>query len=200
MLKYLKSFFVLFSIVLMTQAMASPQTEATHDELRKMRDEIIKAWNEKNFDAITGHLSPNVVITWQNGDVSRGREDVRNYFRKMMEGPERVVDEIKISPTATELTILMNDETTGIAFGTSEDEYKLRNGFSGKMLGHWSVTMIKENGKWLIANFHSSVNAFANPFIESAKKSIYAVGLGALFVGLLIGMLILKLSPKKVAV
>ena len=68
-----------------TQAAVAP--EALHNELRKMRDDMLAAIARGDFEAILPYLHPNVVFTPMNGEVSRGPQAIRAYFDKMLKAP-----------------------------------------------------------------------------------------------------------------
>jgi len=169
---------------------APPESlEKTHEELRALRDGLIKATNDSNIDALLVHLHPNVVVTWQNAEVSRGREGVRGYLARMTTGPNRVVARFQTSPTVDELTILYGGDT-GIAFGTSNDRFELTNGTNFDLTGRWSVTMVREEGRWLVANFHASTNLFDNPVLNLATRYTVWAGVGGLVVGALLAVVV----------
>jgi len=54
----------------------------------------------------------------------------------------------------------------------------------------WTATLVKENGRWLLASYHVSLNALDNPLINSAKKSLIWAAVGTGVAGLLVGLLI----------
>ena len=66
--------------------------EATHNEIRAMRDGLMDAVNKGDIEHELTYLTTNVVVTWHNAEVSRGREGVRDYYNRMMNGPNKVVD------------------------------------------------------------------------------------------------------------
>ena len=80
--------------------------DPAHNELRALRDDVLDAFNKKDLDRLLSHVHPNVAVTWQNGEVSRGRDGIRAYYKKMMEGPDRVVDSVtakaEVDPEAEE--------------------------------------------------------------------------------------------------
>jgi uncharacterized protein (TIGR02246 family) len=159
-----------------------------HEELRTLRKELVEAVNKNDLDALLTHLDRDVVVTWQNGEVSRGPAQVRDYYNRMMKGPDRIVESVEIDPTVEELTHLYGN--TGVAFGHSKDHFRLTDGKEFTIVTQWSATAVKKNGKWLIANFHASANVFDNPILWIAvKRTLFWTGVVALPVGLLLGFL-----------
>jgi len=169
-------------------AAPSLSPEKTHEELRALRDGLIKATNDSNIDALLGLLHPNVVVTWQNAEVSRGREGVRAYLTRMTSGANRIVNRFRTNPGVDELTILYGGDT-GIAFGSSKDHFELVSGMSFDLNGRWSATLVREDGRWLVANFHASANLFDNPVLNLATRSTVWVGVGGLLAGVLLALL-----------
>lgn len=158
----------------------SAEEESIHEELRAVRDALLEAVNAGDVDRTLSFLHENVVVTWQNAEVSRGHEGVRAYYDRMMTGPERIVREFSTAVTVDELTILYGGDA-GIAFGSSEDTFVLTDGTAFTLPGRWSATLVKEDGRWVIADFHASTNLFDNPVLNLARRAIYWVG-GVVFV------------------
>lgn len=177
---------------------ATPQdTERLHEELRALRDGLIKATNDSNLDALLTHLHPNIVVTWQNAEVSRGHAGVREYLQRMLSGPNPVVRGFRTTPTVDELTILYGGNTAGIAFGSSRDLFELTNGTSFELNGRWSATLVREGGRWLVASFHASANLFDNPVLTIATRATVWTGGGGLLLGMAIGGLFIALRRRR---
>jgi ketosteroid isomerase-like protein len=159
--------------------------DPAHGELRTLRTQVIEAITKGDIDTIVTHVHPNVVVTWQNSEVCRGVEGLREFFHRM--GKETFKG-YKVPPTPDALTVLY-DGDTGVSFGHVVGEYTLL----GKELefdSRWTATLVKENGRWLLASYHVSLNALDNPLINSAKKSLIGVAVGTGFIGLVLGWLI----------
>ena len=176
----------------------SQTPDKLHEELRALRDGLIKATNESNIDALLALLHPNVVVTWQNAEVSRGRTGVKEYLTRMMSGPNRVVASFQTNPTVDELTILHGDDA-GIAFGSSRDRFVLTSGMDFELNGRWSATMVREDGRWLVASFHASTNLFDNPVLNLTKRTTIWSGIGGVVMGALIGLLVGRAMRKRSA-
>lgn len=173
---------------------ASP--EALHDELRKVRDDILAAVERNDFDAVAPHLHPNVVFTPMNAEVCRGPEEIRAYFDKMLKGPDAVVKSVRLELEVDRLTDLYGD--TGLAFGSSNDRYTLSNGMDFTVRTRWTCALVRENGKWLITAFQAAPNVFENPILE---RSEHAAGLQwgsiGLVVGLLLGLILGRIMARR---
>lgn len=187
-------------LLCLAPAVLAAQTDPgiTHDEIRKLRDDILAALQRGDIDAVLPHLHPNVVFTPMNNEVARGPQGVKAYFQKMMTGPDRRVAEMRLNMEVDRLTDLYGD--TGLAFGSSNDFYRLASGPSFNVPTRWTCSLVRENGRWLITSFHSSANAFDNPILARQKRAtaLPMAGLGivaGLASGLLLGALLWR--PKK---
>lgn len=165
-------------------AVAAPQDEeAIHNELRAIRDGLVDAILKGDVERQLSYVHDNVVVTWQNGEVARGHEGLRDFLDRM---GSKVFQGYTLPPAADELTILYGDDT-GIVFGSSVPHYKLL-GREFDLNNRWTATLVKENGRWLVASYHVSGNILDNPLLTFAKRGMYWVGGIALVVGLVVGM------------
>jgi len=103
---------VTVSCALPASSQAPPaKDEAVHNELRALRDGLIDAMNKGDIDREITYMHPNVVITWHNAEVSRGRDGVRAYLTRMLSGPNKVVSSYSATVDVDELTILYGGDT-----------------------------------------------------------------------------------------
>jgi len=177
-------------------AAPSPEAEATHAALRALRDSLIDAWNRRDMDALAAHLDPNIVVTWQNGEVSRGPEGIRKFYDEVMVGPNRILADISSKLTVDELSILHGDGTA-IAFGSIHDDLTLSHSIARaafldvgnklSMDSRWTATAVKKDGQWKLASYHVSMDAFSNPIlakaISAATRTAIIAGIGGVLAG-----------------
>jgi len=180
-------FAILLTLCLSVSASASEATDQTHDELRALRDDIVDAVNKGDVDRLLTHLSPNVVVTFENAEVARGRDGVRAYYDKMTKGPDALVASYQTSVNVDELTILYGDNT-GVAFGSANDRFTLSSGVGLDVASRWTATLVREDGKWYVAAFHASANMFDNPILHKMKNTAYIAGIFGLVMGLVVGV------------
>src|SRR5712664_2659014 len=166
-----------------------PKDEAVHNELRALRDGLIDAMNKGDIQRELAYMHPNVVITWHNAEVSRGRDGVRAYLTRMLSGPNKVVSSYSATVDVDELTILYGGDT-GISFGSAVEHFKLNDGKMLDLPARWSATLVKDGDKWLVASLHASDNLFDNPLLAMAKRTAYWAGGVCLVVGLIAGFAI----------
>ncbi len=189
---------VLLATVSLGADEAKTKEDPVHNELRTLRDGVINAFNKNDIDRMLTYVHKDAVFTWQNGEVSRGHEGIREYYRKMMTGDQRVVQDVKATAEVDRLTTLFGDKN-GLASGSLAEDFHLTDGQQFHLDNRWTAHLVKEDGHWQIVGLHVSANLFNNPILEMAiKKTAWWVGGGALAVGLLLGIVIgLALSRKR---
>jgi ketosteroid isomerase-like protein len=180
-------FALLFTGIL--AVLVSAQEDPAHTELRAMRDGLLAGMNKGDIDAQLPFLHPNVVVTWHNAEVSRGRDGVKAYLDRMLHGPSKVVEKFGTEVKVDELSILYGGDMA-IAFGSADEHFTLTGGKVYTFTGRWSATMVKDNGRWLVANLQMSENIFDNPLLNAAKRALWWAGGSGVIVGLLGGWLL----------
>jgi ketosteroid isomerase-like protein len=171
-----------------SQTPPSPD-EPTHNELRALRDGLLAAMSQGDVERELTYLHPNVVVTWHNAEVSRGRDGVRAYLDRMLKGPNKVVASYGADVKVDELTILYGGDT-GISFGSAVEHFKMTNGRTFDLPARWSATLVKDGDKWLIASLHASDNLFDNPLLNLTRRAAYLAAGAGVLVGLILGIVI----------
>jgi ketosteroid isomerase-like protein len=171
----------------------APEDPAQND-LRDLRIRMQVAMNSKDIEGLLTGVTEDVVFSTLNGDVVRGKDDLRDYFTKLMTGPDAIVSSLSTNFEADDLTLLYGGtlgepETAGVAFGHSKDSYTLKDGSQLQLQPRWTATVIREPDGWKVASFHYSVSMFDNPVLAKMKESVSKVGGGGLALGLLLGLL-----------
>jgi ketosteroid isomerase-like protein len=165
---------------------ATAAEDPAHNELRAVRDGLLAGVNNGDIEAQIAVLHTNVVVTWHNAEVSRGHDGVRQYLNRMLHGPSKAVEKFGAEVKVDELSLLYGGDTA-IAFGSAQEHFTLVGGRKFDFTGRWSATLVKDNGRWLIANLHTSDNIFDNPLANATKKLFPWVGAISLGIGLMIG-------------
>jgi ketosteroid isomerase-like protein len=180
------------------EADAPTPEDPAHQELRELRDQVVDAINDHDVDRLLTYLADDVIVTWQNGEVSRTPAGVRAYYDKMMLDDDPIVAEMTTDPVPAELTHLYGD--TGVSQGSSEDRFVLTDGREFTVNTMWTATLVRSNGVWKIASFHASANMFDNPILWIAVRrtaiwTCVAAGLVGILVGALVVYLMRRRSP-----
>lgn len=181
---------ILYLLILSFSAFANAKNEITaeqekqiHTELRALLVAMQRAQNEQDIDTIYANIDENIIFSTMNSDVIHGRDKLRTYYQKMMKGPDRIVESVTYNMVADKPSILYKDDVA-MAFGHSNDVYKLAVGETFKVNAIWSATVIRKNGTWKIANFHYSVNMFNNPILDAQQKFLWILGIGGILLAL----------------
>src|SRR4051812_98418 len=145
--------------------------------ITQLRQELIDSFNKGDLDRVLSHLDPDVVITWQNGEVCRGPGEVRAYYDKMMKGPDRRVDKVSADPKVDDRHVYGD---WAVSWGSMNDTFVLTDGSKLAFNSRFTATIAKRGDVWKVTSFHVSVNAFDNPILGYAAKK---AGTWSLIVG-----------------
>jgi ketosteroid isomerase-like protein len=152
---------------------STPADEKTHQELRAMRDSLVEALNKQDADLLLRHVTSDAVLTWQDAQVSRGHQGLRDYFDKMMKGEKRIVESVTTRAETDQRTRLYGpDKDTGVAFGSLEQDFKLTSGMGFHLSSRWTAHVVKEAGTWKVSAFHVSADLFDNPVLAMVSRQV----------------------------
>jgi uncharacterized protein (TIGR02246 family) len=161
--------------VAVAAAAPAPTDAELHEDLRTLQRTMEKALNSRDIDTIVANVHDDVVFTTMNGDVARGKQGVRDYFHKMMQGPDKIVDAVQTRFEADDLSLLHGGHTA-VAFGKTDDHYVLTSGERFDVQARWSGTMVRKQDGWIVASFHYSTNMFDNPVLSAQRRLFGWVG------------------------
>ena len=177
--------------------------EAIHDEIRALKKGAEEAFNaigsagaEGNVESILQYVHDEVVLAAMNGDVVVGKQGIREYFVEKMSGPESTVASVHHTFRVGDLTTLYGDDT-GVAYGDTVGTYELNNGMSFTVDANWTATMVKEDGKWLLASFQFAPSIFENPLVDKAVSMVYWIAAIAGVIGLIVGFLLARIFRRR---
>ena len=166
-----------------TQAVTDPDPMKA---IALLRSELIDSFNKGDMNRLLSHLDPDIVTTWQNGEVCRGPEGVRAYYQKMMTGDKRVVARLNTNPTIDDRHIYGD---WAVSWGNLHDDYLLTDGRTFKLDSRFTATIARRGEEWKVTSFHASVNAFDNPILGiAARRGATAAGATAGIIALILGV------------
>jgi hypothetical protein len=82
---------------------------------------------------------------------------------------------------------VLHGDDTAIAYGTTRGKYVLTGGVNLEVNAKWLGTLVKEDGKWLVAGFQFAPSIFENPIAKQLQRTFYWGAGGAGLVGVLVG-------------
>ena len=183
------------------QAATTPELDASggrvedRQQLRTLLDQMEAAIGNLDIEAALKLTQAEVIVTWQNDEVSRGHEQVRAYFNRMIKGSAPIVKKYSTKATLGGPAVFYGD--SAVAYGTNVDRYELAEGLDFTLNANWSTTIVKVDGQWKVAALHFSTNLFDNALLNAAKRITWYAAGAAFLVGALLTWLVLRLRRKQ---
>lgn len=156
---------------------------------------IEAAINAGDVEGMVAQMAPDATVTWLNGEVSRGHEQIRAYYHRMVKGNDRILDRYVTSAKVAAPARFFGD--VAVADGTMEDEFfPVRRG-PFRLSSNWTSTSARVNGQWKVVSLHLSANVFTNSLLAEAERAaLYAGGVG-LLVGVALTWLVGRLRRRR---
>lgn len=182
-------------LLLLTMPFLAPgpalaDTPDPHAEDRKalirVFTEMEAAINTQDVGRMVAQMTPDATVTWLNGEVSRGHDEIRAYYYRMVQGPDRYLDKYTTAAKIGAHARFFGD--VAVADGTMRDSFipVARGPFN--LDSNWTSTSVKINGQWKVASLHLSSNVFTNDLIEEATSAAVKTGIGGAMAGLIVGL------------
>ena len=167
---------------------------ADREALIKVFHEIEAGINDQNVERMVAQMTPDATVTWLNGEVSRGHDQIRAYYQRMVKGPERILDKYTTAAKIGAHARFFGD--VAVADGSMRDSFVPVARGPFQLDSHWTSTSVKQDGQWKVASMHLSANVFTNDLIEEAKSAAWKTGIAGTLAGLLLGLLIAWLRKR----
>lgn len=164
-------------------------------QLRTLLEQMEKGIGSLDVEAVIKLMTPDAIVTWQNAEVSRGPEQIRGYYNRMLKGSSPIVKKFSTKATLGGPAVFHAD--SAIAWGTTVDEFELADGTLFTLNANWSTTVVKQNGQWKVAALHFSTNLFDNPMLNKAQSLIKMAAIAGVLGGFLLAFLATKFLGKK---
>ncbi len=178
-----------------SQTTTAVTTDDPQAAIAALRTELVDSFNKADLPRLLSHLDEDVVVTWQNGEVSRGPQQVQVYHNKMMTGPDRRVQTVHCDPKVTDRHLYGD---SAVSWGNMNDEFIMTDGTALKLDSRFTATIAKRGDVWKVTSFHLSGNLFDNEILHYAvKRTAIWTAMIAGAVGLLIGFVVAKMMKRK---
>ncbi len=161
---------------------------ADREALIKVFHEMEAAINDQNVERMIAQMTPDATVTWLNGEVSRGHDQIRAYYQRMVKGPERILDRYTTAAKIGAHARFFGD--VAVADGTMRDSFFPVARAPFQLDSHWSSVSVKVDGQWKVAAMHLSANVFTNDLIDEATSAAWKTGIGGAIAGLILGVLV----------
>jgi len=181
----------LFLLLVAGLAGAADDPHATDRQaLRTLFREMEASINAQDVERMVAQMHPQATVTWLNGEVSRGHDEIRAYYQRMVKGEQRILDRYLTSAKVAAPAHFYGNGEVAVADGTMEDEFfpVARGPF--RLSSNWTSTSAKIDGRWQVVSMHLSSNVFTNSLIAEAKTAVWYAGGGGAVLGLLVGWLL----------
>jgi len=168
------------------------------DALLGILHQVESAINAQDIEGIISQMSPDCTVTWWNAEISRGHDEIRAYYTKMVKGEGRIITKYTTHAALdTHARFIGTGGDVALAEGSSEDEFfpVVRGPF--RLNSRWSATAARVAGDWKIVNLHLSSNVFTNPLISELTRALWWAGSAGLVVGGLAGFFFGRRSGRR---
>lgn len=166
--------------------------EADHAALRELMEDATSALNGLDAAALAKYLADGFVVTFSDQTVITDPAQLDGYIANYFTAENAPLRSVSFAPEATE-QVRFIDRRTGVVYGTSADTYTLADETSLVFDTHWTATVVKQDGRWLVQTFHAGVNMLDNPILDATSKGGLLSGGVALVAGLLTGAFLMRM-------
>ncbi len=173
---------------------------ADRQALLKILSAVEAAINAQDIEGIVAQMSPDCTVTWWNAEISRGDDEIRAYYQRMVKGEGRIISKYTTqAKLGAHAHFVGSGADVALADGSMEDEFFpiIRGPF--KLNSRWSATAAKVGGEWKIVNLHLSSNVFTNTLISELTRAIWMVGSATFVIGGLAGWFLGRRAKKSIS-
>ena len=139
---------------------------ADRQALLKVFQEIEGGINDQNVERMVAQMTPDATVTWLNGEISRGHDEIRAYYQRMVKGPERILNKYTTTAKVEQPARFFGE--VAVADGTMQDVFSPVTRKPFELSSNWTSTSVKINGEWKVVSLHLSANVFNNNLLDEA--------------------------------
>ena len=156
--------------------------------LLSILNKVETAINAQDIEGIIAQMRPDCTVTWWNAEISRGHDEIRAYYRRMVKDKGRLISKYTTqAKLGAHARFIGSGADVAVADGSMEDEFfpVIRGPFT--LSSRWSATVAKSGGEWKIVNLHLSSNVFTNTLIAELTRTLWFAAAACLMIGGLAG-------------
>lgn len=175
---------------------AQDSNQAEHEQFRLILKQTIEFLEKRNLDAVDQLFTNDFEIIFGNQEVVKDKDGLKKFFDEWVDGPKAPLKSMTYKPKADALSKILA-KNVAIASGTCEESYIMKDGNGFEISSRWTAVLVKTDKGWRIQRVHSGINPMENPITKQLEAALvnYAAAAGVL--GLIIGMVIVKLLTRK---
>src|SRR5579872_2183360 len=172
----------------------TPQDDLHQEDrqaLLKILSAVEGAINAQDIEGIIAQMRSDCTVTWWNAEISRGHDQIRAYYQRMVKDPGRIISKYTTqAKLGDHARFVGSGGDVALADGSMQDEFFpiIRGPF--QLSSRWSATAAKSGGEWKIVSLHLSSNVFTNVLISELTRALWIAGGACLFAGGLAGWLL----------
>lgn len=174
-----------FMLSICSLASADESVDAEREQLLEMLKLVETALNEKDFNRLLPLLEQDAVVVFLNGEVARGKDQVREFFEKVLGGSSAILEDYNTQAKVSAPARFVGD--LAIADGTTKETFIFANGSEMEVDTLWTVTLVKDDGGWKVLQLHFSSHFFDNPMVAAVERKLFLFTGIALLIGFVIG-------------
>ena len=172
--------------------------EAERKQLLAVFAEVEGSINDQNIDRMLAQMDDNVTVIWLNAEVSRGKDEVKAYYRRMVGGENAILKKYLTKAKVGAPAKFYGD--IAVADGSAADEFYPNARGVFRLDSRWSAALVRKSGEWKIVSLHLSSNVFNNPLLDEIKADIVKAAVVGFVVGLVLMYLIVWLMRRRARV
>lgn len=184
-------FGIVSTIIMSMSALGSdsvPQRNFHVDDrkaLVKVFREVEAGINNGNVERMIAQMTPDATVTWLNGETSRGHDEIRKYYNKMLKSNDKILNSYTTTAHIDAHAHFYGD--VALADGHMSDHFVPVKRSPFNLESRWSSASVKTDAGWKVASLHFSANVFTNPLINEAKAWISYGIFGGALLGIIMG-------------
>lgn len=160
---------------------------------------ITQTVNSRNPSNLADFFESDALMVLGNAKLIRSRETIRvfmqaPYLEEDLKISHFVIDKIDADPV-----IEILDDNTFISTGTAQYKIVFNKAKSITLPNRWIATFHRKEGKWGIASYQGTVNAFDNPYIEDMRHIFYLISLVTFLLGIIVTVAWRRIKKRRIA-
>lgn len=164
---------------------ASPQEEADHESLRKLKAIYEQAIRESRIELLQPHLHGDFHGVMVTGFAVNSFPELQKYWQDI----RNLIGEGGTYATTLnpERSVIIGD--IALARGTTDDVVKTDDGNEFQFTTLWTATLQRDGGAWKIRYVQGTMDPIENPFVRQfARRAVIRTASWALLAGIIVGI------------